>query len=52
MIFIVLSSLESVQDTVHLQVPYFFIALSSLEDYAEMSESLTFIRTSERESTL
>jgi hypothetical protein len=34
------------------QVLYFFIALSSLEDYAKMSESLTFRRTRGIESAL
>jgi hypothetical protein len=32
-----------------VQVLYFFIAQSSLEDYAKTSESLIFIRTRERE---
>jgi len=32
-----------------VQVLYFFIAVSSLEDYAKTSESITFIRTRERE---
>ena len=52
MIFIVLSSLETVHDTVQYKYCIFFIALSSLEDYAKTSESLTFIRTRERQSTL
>jgi len=52
MIFIVLSSLETVHDTVKYRYCIFFIALSSLEDWAKKLESLTFVRTRERESTL
>jgi len=49
MIFIVLSSLESVHDFVQYRYCIFFIALPSLEGYVKTSESLTFICMRETE---
>ena len=43
MIFIVLSSLETVHDTVQYRYCIFFIVQSSLEDKAKTSESLNFV---------
>ena len=48
MVFIVLSSIKTVHGTVKYRY-CFFTAQSSLEDWAKMSESLTFICTRQRE---
>jgi len=49
MIFMVLSSLETVHDTVQYRYSIFFIALSSLEIRLKRQNLLLFIRMRERE---